>query len=206
MGGRGVFANATGKERSIFGNAIAGSRISEHLFPARVNRLYKTGDLDKITKHFKQEHDSAHVEYGILVSSSGYAVSYRRGDSGSVNFVGDEIKGNHVVHNHPKGGWANFSGEDLELFVERGATGFTAVSRKEKAPPTASAKTKKAYKKRRAGTYKIERTGRFKDKEFLNAIKNLKVKDDDYDHELHKWLLRNQRAYGYKYSYKKSKK
>ena len=205
MGGRGVFSGANGKSRGIFGNGGYGKE-SEKLHPAKINRLKATGDLDKLTKHFKDVHDGSAIEYGVAVDRSGYGASYRKGNSGSVNFGRDNLTGKHIIHNHPKGGWANFSGEDLKNFAESGASGVTAVSRKVAAPPNASTTTKKVYSNRRAGTYKIERTGRFKQSAFVDAIEKVKVHDHNYDLELHKWLMKNQHKYGYKYSYKKSKR
>lgn len=154
---------------------------------------------------FGNTHAGSRIEYGALVDSNGYATGYYEGSTGSVSFPYGSTDNRHIVHNHPRGGWANFSGQDLIMMARGKSTGITAVSQNNKPRSNASEAYKRAYKNRRAGTYKITKTHRFKATEFEQAIRNIQVHDDNYDMDLHKWLKANQRKYGYKYSYTKAK-
>ena len=205
MGGRGSssdLSRAKGRRRGLsFGKGKQG-KPSLKLFPARINRLENTGDLDKMIKGFSKVHSNSPIEYGVAVDEYGYATGYYEGSSGSVNFPKGSTTGKHIVHNHPGRGWGNFSGTDLMTFAKGKSTGITAVS----SPATTKSKDptiQRAYKNRRAGTYKITKTGRFKSEQFQQALRNVKVRDDNYDKDLHKWLVKNQKKYGYKYSYSK---
>ena len=156
-------------------------------------------------KGFAQTHAGSKIEYGAVIDSRGYATGYYEGSSGSVSFPDRATENRHVIHNHPRGGWANFSGQDLVMMARSKSTGITAVSQNSKARSNASEAYKRAYKNRRAGTYKITKTHRFKPKEFEEAVRRVQVHDESYDLDLHKWLKANQRTYGYKYSYSKAK-
>ena len=86
-------------------------------------------------------------------------------------------------------------------FANSGATGISASSKPYTPRSNAKASTKRAAANRRAGTYTITKTGRFKRAAFVNALKGIKIHGDNYDKELDKWLRENQKVYGYKYSY-----
>ena len=206
MGGRGdssSISRSKGKKRGLsFGGSGKGTP-SLSLFPSKINRRSATGNTDKMISLFKKVHEGAPREYGALLDKNGYATGYYEGASGSVSFPDGSVKKRHVVHNHPRGGWANFSGQDLVMMARSGATGITAVSKAYKPRSNASDSYKKAYANRRAGTYTVTKTHHFNADAFERALKNVRVRDDNYDKDLHKWLVRNQKRFGYKYSYKR---
>lgn len=203
MGGRGAFSRATGKKRGLSFSTGLGPPSLE-LFPARMNRNVNTGSLDRMSAGFEIAHGGAPKEFAVTVDDYGYATSYFEGASGSVNVPDKHLRGTHMIHNHPRGGWGNFSGQDLDAFANSGVRGMSAISRNIKAPQNASAAHKKAVGNRRAGDYRISKTNHFDKKGFTQAIRQIKVRDDNYDKDLHKWLSRNQKKYGYKYSYTKA--
>lgn len=194
-------SRAKGRSRGLhFGKGGRSGSPSLKLLPARINRLGNTGDLDKMIKGFGKAHAQSKLEYGVTVDDFGYATGYYEGSAGSVSFPVDAIPGRHLVHNHPGKGWANFSGTDLLTMARTDSTGITAVS----SPVRTKSKNpvvQRAYRNRRAGTYKITKTGRFRSEQFQKAIRDIQVRDDNYDKDLHKWLKKNQQKYGYKYSY-----
>ncbi len=205
-GGRGGMSSADGGERGIFGNH-GGADNSKPLHPSRVNRIKSTGDVQRLTEHFEELHGGAGREYAITIDKNGYATSYTMGGAGSVTPDSRRTPGARIIHNHPKGGWANFSGEDLEHVASSKATGIVAVSRKVKVPSNVtSAATKRAYQNRRAGQYTFHKGSHFKAEAFRKAIHKLKVSSTNYDRDLDKWLKANQKKYGYQYSYKPTKK
>ena len=205
--GRGELSRATGEKRGLsFGKGGGGGEPSLKLLPARINRTSNTGDLNKMIKGFAEKHSGAPREYGAFIDEYGYATGYYEGKTGSVSFPSSELPNRDILHNHPRGGWANFSGQDLTTFAESKALGITAVSKHYVPRSNASEATKRAAANRRAGTYVIRKTGRFKKDEFVRAIHNVKVRSNNYDKDLSKWLAKNQQKYGYKYSYKPAKK
>ena len=201
MGGRGSMSG-TGQKRGLsFGSN--GNSKSKELFPSQINRRSHTGDEDRFISGFKGRHDKSPIEYGALIDDRGYATGYFQGGRGSVSLPADRLGGQHITHNHPVGGWANFSGGDLETWATSGARGISAVSRSYKVRSNASEALKRAVGNRQAGTYKVTKGTHFKSAEFMEALRKVKVRDDDYDRDLHKWLKRNQRTYGYTYSFKR---
>lgn len=201
MGGRGSeFSRSKGEQRGLkFSNGTG--KPSKQLFPAYINKANGTGSLETITNSFSEKHSGSGIEYAIAVDENGYAQKYYKGNRGSVLFNQTELEGRHLVHNHTRGGWGNFSGTDLETAALSNSTGVTAVSRNILAPPGSGAQTIKAYEKRRAGVYQWKKTQHFKKNEFVSAIHNVKVNDSNYDKDLDKWLRSNQRKFGYKYSF-----
>lgn len=141
--------------------------------------------------------------YGV--EADGYVTHYFEGATGSVSFTPESLNKKHIIHNHPRGGWANFSGRDLLTFADSGVTGMSAVSIRVLPAQNASKKTIAAYKRRRAGEYRITKTNHFNREGFTKELRALKVRDNNYDKDLHKWLSDNQKKYGYRYSYKKNK-
>lgn len=203
MGGRGAFSRATGKKRGLsFGGGRGGSSLE--LFPARMNRNKNTGSLDRMTVGFEAAHGGAPKEFAVTVDAYGYATSYFEGGTGSVSVPDKHLSGTHLIHNHPRGGWGNFSGQDLDSFATTGVRGMSAISRNIKPSANASEQTRKNVARRRSGEYRISKTNHFDKKGFTQAIRQIKVRDDNYDKDLHKWLSRNQKKYGYKYSYTKA--
>lgn len=208
MGGRGgssSISRARGQKRGLsFGRKGKQIQRSLSLLPAKLNRLTNTGDLKKMLAGFGKSHAGSSREYGATIDSNGYATGYYEGSTGSVSFPDGSTNGRHVIHNHPSGGWANFSGQDLVMMARSKSTGISAISQNVKTR-SKNPKVQKAYRNRRAGTYTITKTHRFKAEDFEKEIRNMKVHDTNYDLDLHKWLKANQRKYGYKYSYTKAK-
>ena len=203
MGGRGALSRASGEKRGLnFGKGKG--KPSLELYPARMNRNVNTGSLDRMALGFDTAHGGAPKEFAVTVDTYGYATSYFEGSSGSVNVPDKHLNGTHLVHNHPRGGWGNFSGQDLDSFANSGVRGMSAISRNLSIPKNASLNTKKAYSNRRSGEYRISKTNHFDRNGFTEAIRQIKVRDDNYDKDLHRWLSRNQQKYGYKYSYTKA--
>lgn len=202
MGGRGsAFRPKQGKRGLTFGRKGRG-KPSEKLPPSAINRLENTGSLEKMTKAFGEKHSNEEIEYGVQVDKNGYVTHYYKGDSGSVSYYESEASGKHFLHNHPKDGWGNFSGADLETWASTGATGVSAISRNKRTPARVS---EKVYRNRRAGTYQLTKTHAFKANEFRAAIHTLQVSHNDYDRDLGSWLEKNQRKYGYRYSFKRAR-
>lgn len=54
------------------------------------------------------------------------------------------------------------------------------------------------------GDYKFVKGTHFKAAEFTNAVKTATLKGKDYSDAVDKWLKRNQKRYGYKYSFTKA--
>lgn len=200
MGGRGAFSRATGKKRGLsFGTGTG--KPSLELYPARMNRNANTGSLDRMAVGFDAAHGGAPKEFAVTVDAYGYATSYYEGATGSVSVPDKHLNGTHMLHNHPRGGWGNFSGQDLDAFASSKVRGMSAISRNIKPRANASEQTRKNIGNRRAGEYRISKTQHFDKTRFQNAIRQIKVRDDNYDKDLHKWLIRNQKKYGYKYSF-----
>lgn len=202
MGGRGGVFREKAEKRGLQFGKKGRRKPSEKLAPAAINRLANTGSLEKMTRAFGEKHSNEDIEYGVQVDRNGYATHYYKGNGGSVSFSGDEANGNHFLHNHPKDGWGNFSGADLDTWASTGATGISAISRNKKTP---TGVPEKAYKNRRAGTYQLTKTHAFRSGEFKAAIHTLKVSSNDYDRDLGSWLDKNQRKYGYKYSFTRAR-
>ena len=49
--------------------------------------------------------------------------------------------------------------------------------------------------------YQWKKTQYFKRNEFVSSIHNIKVRDENNDKDLDKWLRSNQRKFGYQYSF-----
>ena len=161
--------------------------------PARMN--VKTGvnrTYDDMLKAFSDTHADADIEHGVTIDGYGYTTRYVHGGAGSVGIWGN--KGEMVVHNHPAGGWPNFSKEDMLSVAMSGERGIVAVSgKKGRSPETA----------KYAGTYTFEKGTHFNATAFTKAINNATLKGKDYNDAVSKWLKANQKKYGYKYSYSK---
>lgn len=205
MGGRGAVARAKGNMRRLAFNSGPGGASSPELLPARVNRTSDTGDTARLVKGFAREHARMDHEYAITIDEYGYATHYFEGKAGSVTPSVESLSNAHLSHNHPHDGWANFSGQDLDAFAATKVRAMSAVSQNVLPGPGSSERTKSNYANRRAGIYSIEKTQHFKVNEFRAALRKIRVQDNKYDIDLHKWLVKNQKVYGYKYSYTKAK-
>lgn len=164
---------------------------SDH--PARMN--VKTGvnrTYEDMLKAFADTHADDDIEHGVTIDGYGYTTRYRHGNPGSISIWGG--KGEMVIHNHPAGGWPNFSKEDLLSVASSGERGIVAVSGK---------KGRSAETAKYAGTYTFEKGTHFNAAAFTKAINNATIRGNDYNDAVSKWLKANQKKYGYKYSYSK---
>lgn len=205
MGGRGALSRAKGKLRKLFFGNPGKSEPSTELFPSRMNIHENVGSLERMIEGFTKRHDKEKLEYAVTVDEYGFATSYYEGSTGSVNVPSNKSEGMGIVHNHPENGWANFSGGDLKTWAEGGSKSITAVSRNVAIPQRKDPYIQEAYRNRRAGKYTIEKTHHFDSEGFMKAIRKIELRDTHYDYDLDQWLKKNQKKYGYKYSYKKAK-
>ena len=104
--GRGELSRARGEKRGLRFGSGGNNPPSLELLPARVNRISDTGSLERMQEAFAERHEGESIEYAVILDANGYATAYYEGSTGSVNFPTSAINGKHVLHNHPKGGWA----------------------------------------------------------------------------------------------------
>lgn len=193
-GGRGGGSGLgfSGKWPSALNGSGKDETIGDH--PARMNvKVGVNRTYDDMLKAFIAEHGSAEEEHGVVVDAYGFATKYRHGNAGSISGLsgnGTEI----AIHNHPKDGWPTFSKEDVVNTALGTRRGIVAVS----TTAGRSADTAKY-----AGTYTFEKGTHFNASGLVKAINNANLSGKDYNDAVHKWLTRNQKKYGYKYSYSK---
>ena len=132
---------------------------------------------------FKRNHLNSDHEWAYEVDSNGYVHQYVEGATSSVGIgarakVGKGQK-TMIIHNHPSGG--AFSDSDLlSVSAQRQAKGIIASGKNH--------------------DYKLEKGTHFKAEAFSKAVKNAKMSGKSYDDAVDKWLRKNQKKYGYKYS------
>ena len=183
-GGRGA-GSSSGKMGGGFGHAGESHGNGSNrtvLYPASLNLNTAGGNsVSAVLKRFQDKYGSANREYAIAVDKDGFAKQHVKGGRHSVGISGD--KGDTIIHNHPSG--SNFSDADLHNFANTKVQSVVATS--------SNSKTK--------GTYIIEKTAKFKAKEFDKAISKAKWNTDKYGYNdgADWWLKKNQKTYGYKY-------
>lgn len=186
-GGRGSGSdrNWSGK----FGHANEGSGNGEdktwHDFPARMNSAKRDGATrfrseDEALRQFRAKHANDDYESLVSVDKDGYVTHYVHGNTHSVQVAMNA--GDIVYHNHPSGG--NFSDMDLINTAATSARGIVASGSR--------------------GDYKFTKTNHFKAADFTKAVRNATLKGKDHNDAVDKWLTRNQKRYGYKYSFTKA--
>ena len=182
-GGRGAISNLLKGEMG-FSSAPGRMAKSEKLLNAELNIKQASGNsVDSVLKRFQSKYGDANREYAIVVDENGYVHQHLKGGKHSVGVQGD--KGEVIIHNHPSG--SNFSKADLENVSSTKARGVIATS--------SNAKVK--------GTYTFTKNENFKAKEFLKALNKASWdKKLGYNKGASQWLKKNQRKYGYKYTYK----
>lgn len=148
--------------------------------PARVNVRVKTKNEATAIREFRNMFNESDREHVILIDRDGFVNKFRHGGSGSVS-VPRTKREDLIVHNHPAGGPVHFSGADLIGMAEiRKSRGIVATHAK--------------------GYYKIEKGTHFKEESFSRAVKKLVVRGKDYDTAMDRWMKRNQKKFGYKYT------
>lgn len=182
-GGRG---SSSGMSTFSFGHAPhggGGGNDTQDL-PARMNvRLGVNRTPEDTLRAFREAHVNDGYESGVAVDEHGFVTRYVHGGATSVAISGK--KGEMVYHNHPGEKGGNFSDSDListSLSAERGIV----ASGKE-------------------GDYKFVKTQKFNSSGFVKAVKSARMQGKDYDDAADRWLKRNQKKYGYTYSFTKAK-
>lgn len=183
-GGRGA-GGLGGNKTFKFGHATgAGSGGGgEALLPAYANTKIKEKSLEGALEEFKKNHKLSNREFAYEVDAQGYVHQYIKGEAHSVSIgaTAKVPKGQQtmIIHNHPSGG--AFSDKDLINTAMQGrAKGIIASG--------------KNY------DYKLEKNNNFKASSFAKAVKKAEMKGKNYDDAVDKWLTKNQKKYGYKYS------
>lgn len=154
-------------------------------FPARMNGIIKAKNFDEALKQFRNKHVSDDKEHGVSVDEDGFVSEYVHGGSVSVGIAGR--KGETILHNHPghsQGRGGNFSDTDLLSTATGPERGIVAV-----APE---------------GNYIFRKGQHFKADKFTKAVKTATIRGKDYDDAAGKWLKRNQKKYGYTYSFQRA--
>lgn len=188
-GGSGMDSAYTHRGIPMGGDGTGGFDSADH--PARFNAQFgKEASFEKTLETFRNMHVNDDHESGIAVDSNGFVTRYIHGTSGSVAIYGNT--GEHVIHNHPAGGWPNFSGADLISTALEGSNGITASSTSAgRRPETA----------KYAGDYIFTKGQNFNAQAFVKAVKGAYLKGKDYNDAVDKWLKAHQKKYGYTYTY-----
>lgn len=180
-GGRGSGADSGREFKFDHAKGGKGGEIAyKSDFPARANTAIKSKNVDEALKVFRQMHANDDYESAFAVDANGYVTHYTHGGKTSVMIPSNP--GDMIYHNHPSGG--NFSDTDLIN--------------------TATSKERGIIASGRYGDYKFEKGTHFNAAGFVKAVRNATLKGKDYSDAADKWLRRNQRKYGYRYSFTKA--
>lgn len=177
--------------------SAGGGNANDHTtsdLPARMNtKISVNRTYEDMLKAFRDTHAADDIEHGVTIDEQGFTTRYRHGNSGSISIFGG--KDEMVVHNHPVGGWPNFSKEDLLSVANEGSRGIVAVS---------STQGRGADTSKYAGTYSFVKGTHFNASAFTKAINSATIRGADYNDAVSKWLRANQKRFGYKYTYRKA--
>lgn len=184
-GGRGASSGSNDNKTFKFGHATGGDggNNGEALLPALANTKIKSKTPEGALAEFKRNHLLANREFAYEVDDNGYVHQYVKGASSSVAIssrakVGKGQK-TMIIHNHPSGG--AFSDADLiSTAADRRSKGIIASGKNH--------------------DYKFEKGSHFNAQSFTKAVKTAKMTGKDYDDAVDKWLKKNQKKFGYKYS------
>lgn len=179
-GGRGASSGASGTFK--FGHANdKGGGNDKALPPAAANVRIKSKTPEAAMAEFRQKHGASDHEWAYEVDDQGFVHQYVEGGRSSVG-IWSKSRNTMILHNHPGGG--HFSDSDLiSVSMQRQAKGIVASTTK--------------Y------NYIFQKGTHFKANEFVKAVKSATMKGSSYDDAVHKWLTKNQKKYGYKYSREK---
>ena len=174
------------------GGGDNGEDLTEDDFPARINvKVSVQRNYQDMVDAFIKAHGSSFLEHGVVVDEYGFATKYKHGNIGSISGLtgsGKEI----AIHNHPAHGWPVFSKEDVVNTALGTRKGVVAVS-------TKAGRDEKTAQY--AGTYTFVKGTHFNASGFVKAINEAQLKGKDVNSAAHSWLKRNQKKYGYKYSF-----
>ena len=182
-GGRGVISNLL-KGTMTFGSSKGRMAKSEKLLNAELNlNTSKGNSVQAVMKRFLSKYGNANREYAVAIDENGYVQQHLKGGAHSVGIQGD--KGQIIIHNHPSG--SNFSKKDLENIASTKAKGIIATS--------SNSKTK--------GTYTLIKNENFDAIGFKKGLdKATWDRKLGYNKGASQWLKKNQKKYGYKYTFK----
>lgn len=179
MGGSAKYKNAHNKyKRKGFGHGNSGGGGGKSHFPVEANVRIKNKTTEGALSEFRNQHINSDHEWAYIIDDQGYVHEYNEGNKGSVPIY--NTRGGHIIHNHPETGESAFSYEDMEVFAAGKAKSMTASSSK--------------------FDYTIERGTHFKEQEFVQALSKANLVGSDYNDAVDKWLMKNARRYGYKYT------
>lgn len=196
FGGRGGGSGMdfSGRWPSALGGNGDDNTVYDH--PARMNvKIGIQRTYEDMLKAFTETHAAAGEEHGVVVDQYGFATKYRHGNTGSISGLtgnGTEI----AIHNHPSHGWPTFSKEDVVNTALGTRRGIVAVS---------STQGRGDDSAKYAGTYSFVKGQHFNAPGFVKAVSNARISGKDYNDAVNRWLTRNQKKYGYTYSYTKAK-
>lgn len=181
-GGRGA---GDGTQKSFkFGSAGGGDgKPDKQLLPAQANVRIKSKTMSGAMEEFRNKHGNSDHEWAYEIDDNGYVHQYVEGKAHSVAIGsrGKVGKGQKtmILHNHPSGG--HFSDADLiSTSMDARSKGIVATSTK--------------------AQYIFEKGTHFKANSFIKAVKNANMKGKSYDDAVDKWLSKNARKFGYKYT------
>lgn len=180
-GGRGA---SSGEGGSLFGGQGGNDHRNNSTpdLPARMNKMYNGNKMSAghTVGTFRKEHATSSKEHAIMYDDDGFVSTYIHGNDGSVGFSPSQVKGKHMIHNHPSDGWANFSKADLDSFSSTGMKSLAATSSKK--------------------TYTITKGKNFDAKGFQKAVAKARTTEKNYDKAVDKFLKQNAKKYGYTYN------
>ena len=194
-GNSGLSGGFSGRWTSALGSG-SGDDNTTYDHPARMNvKIGIQRTYEDMLKAFTETHAAAGEEHGVVVDQYGFATKYRHGNTGSISGLtgnGTEI----AIHNHPSHGWPTFSKEDVVNTALGTRRGIVAVS---------STQGRGDDSAKYAGTYSFVKGQHFNAPGFVKAVSNARISGKDYNDAVNRWLTRNQKKYGYTYSYTKAK-
>lgn len=173
------------------------------MFPAKFNTANKNKTVEGAISQFEKMHNESDKEHLIQIDSQGFAQKYRIGDESSVTPSTNMRYNSHAVHNHPVGGYENFSVADLyTTSTQKAFSGITATSTRNKVVGRRGRGKGHEITRREDKRFTFEKGTHFKAREFERAISKATFRGLDYNHAVDNWLTANQKKYGYKYTSK----
>lgn len=175
------------KQYKFEGNPEKGGKPNYDL-PAKVNTKVKVKTAEEAISVFRQMHGKSGIEHAITIDANGFVSGYGHGSRGSV-VPPEGVKGDTVVHNHPKRSYGKASHfSDADLYYVSGNKNMNGII----------ATFEGGYHNFQKGTH-------FKAEEFARAVGRAQFSGANYDDAVTKWLKRNQKKYGYTYTLNQDK-
>lgn len=184
-GGRGSSSGNSGAGGSLFGGQNGGNEPdhTRSINPSIINSEMggKDRSYEKALAKFVTLYKDSDREWAMSLDDDGFAHTLVRGNKGSV--LSDRRKGQMVIHNHPSGGYGNFSGKDLENAARLNTKGIVAVGHED------------------GIVHSFVKTQKFDAKGFLKAMSEAKMNSNKgYNENVADFLRKNAKKYGYKYT------